>query len=74
MDFTISKYRGSQQDTAQIIAEFKFSSKQWRSQEGGGQPGICPPPPGPSAIRQALGRECTHQADQGENCKLTIIE
>ena len=66
MDFTISKYRGSQQDTAQIIAEFKFSCKQWRSQEGGGQPGISPL--GPSAIQQALGRECKHQADQGENC------
>ena len=36
MDFTISKYRGSQQGIAQIRAEFKFSSKQWRSQEGGG--------------------------------------
>ena len=66
MDFTISKYRGSQQDTAQIIAEFKFSSKQWRSQEGGATGHL--PPCGLSAIRQALGRECTHQADQGENC------
>ena len=36
---------------------------QWRSQGWGGQPGICPPPLG---LRQALGRECTHQADQGE--------
>ena len=34
---------------------------------GGGQPGICPPPLG---LRQALGRECTHQADQGENGNL----
>ena len=67
MDFTISKYRGSQQDTAQIIAEFKFSSKQWRSKEGGNR-AFAPPPSGPSAIRQDLGRECTHQADQGENC------
>ena len=66
MDFTISKYRGSQQDTAQIIAEFKFSSKQWRSQEGGNR--AFAPPWGHSAIRQAFSRKCTHQADQGENC------
>ena len=33
----------------------------------GGQPGICPPPLG---LRQALGRECTHKADQGENGNL----
>ena len=34
--------------------------------KGGGQPGICPP----LGLRQVLGRECTHQADQGENGNL----
>ena len=34
-----------------------------------GKPGICPPPLG---LRQALGRECTHQADQGENGNLQL--
>ena len=29
-------------------------------------------PPGPSAIRQALGRKCTLQADQGENGNLQL--
>ena len=29
VDFTISRYRGSQQDTGQIIAEFKLSSTSW---------------------------------------------
>ena len=66
MDFTISKYRGSQQGIAQIRAEFKFSSKQWRSQEGGGDWAF--DLLGPPAIRQALCKECTHQANQGENC------
>ena len=43
----------------------RVSHIQWRSQ--GGQPDICPPPLG---LRQALGRECTHQADHGENGNL----
>ena len=51
-------------DDFNYISFLEYSYTQWRSQ--GGQPGICSPPPGPSAIRQALGRECTHQADQGE--------
>ena len=38
---------------------------QWRSQ--GGQPGICP-----LDLWQALGREYTHQDDQGENCNLQL--
>ena len=46
----------------------RIRRNQWRSQ--GGQPGICPP--GPSAIRQALGRECTLQADQRENGNLQL--
>ena len=37
------------------------------AQPRGGQPGICPPPLG---LRQALDRECTHQADHGENGNL----
>ena len=37
-----------------------------------GATGHLPPPPGPSAIRQALGRECTIQADQGENGNLQL--
>ena len=43
------------------------SSRQWRSQ-GGGATGHLPPPP--LGLRQVLGRECTHQADQGENGNL----
>ena len=35
--------------------------------KGGGATGHLPPPLG---LRQALGRECTHQADQGENGNL----
>ena len=42
------------------------SNKQWRSQ-GGGATGHLPPPLG---LRQTLGRECTYQADQGENGNL----
>ena len=42
---------------------------QWTLAQPRGQPGICPPPPG---LRQALGRECTHQADQGENDNLQL--
>ena len=39
-----------------------------------GQSGICPPPPlGPLAFRQDLGRECTHQADQGENGNVQLF-
>ena len=40
---------------------------QWRSQGGGGNRAFAPPPLG---LRQTLGRECTHQADQGENGNL----
>ena len=35
--------------------------------------GHLPPPPGPSAFRQDLDRECTHQADQGENDNLQLF-
>ena len=40
---------------------------QWRSQ-GGGNRAFAPP----LGLRQALGRECTHQADQGENGNLQL--
>ena len=39
------------------------------AQPRGRQAGICPPP---SGLRQALSRECTHQADQGENGNLKL--
>ena len=35
--------------------------------KGGGNRAFAPPPLG---LRQTLGRECTHQADQGENGNL----
>ena len=37
------------------------------AQPGGGATGQLPTPLG---LRQALGRECTHQAEQGENGNL----
>ena len=43
-----------------------FYYYQWRSQ-GGGATGHLPPPLG---LLQVFGRECTHQADQGENGNL----
>ena len=36
------------------------------AQPGGGNRAFAPP----LGLRQALGRECTHQADQGENGNL----
>ena len=54
-------------ETRVSSTQYTVQYSQWRSQ--GGNRAFAPPPL-PLGLRQALGRECTHQADQGENGNL----